>query len=86
MILGQVIGKVISNQKSTELIGSKLLLVKEIDEYGNKKDKSYVAIDKVGAGVNDKVLLGEFNSTLRRDMYQDNMAIVAIIEQVQLEE
>ncbi|MBO0439375.1 hypothetical protein DOK67_0002878 [Enterococcus sp. DIV0212c] len=85
MILGKVIGRIISNQKSPELTGAKLLIVQKIDQHMTLKEDLYVAIDKVGAGVEDIVLLGEYSTSERCETFQDNMAIVAIVEQLQIQ-
>lgn len=83
MILGKVVGKVISNQKSAALVGAKLLIVEKVDQHLSGQKEVYVAIDKVGAGMEDIVLLGEYATSERKETYQDNMAIIAIVEQVQ---
>jgi ethanolamine utilization protein EutN len=86
MILAKVTGRIISNQKTAELMGAKLLLVTEIDEYKNVKEGvTYVAVDRVGAGQGDIVLVGECSNNEKKDIYQDNMSIIAIVEQIQVD-
>lgn len=56
MILGKVVGSVISTRKSDKLIGSKFMVVEPLDKM--KSDASqFVAIDHIGAGVGETVLV-----------------------------
>jgi ethanolamine utilization protein EutN len=57
MFLGKVVGKVVSTQKDPKFIGSKLLIVKKVDEKGEVTGEAIVAIDTVGAGVNELVIV-----------------------------
>ncbi|MBI6874375.1 EutN/CcmL family microcompartment protein [Clostridium aciditolerans] len=57
MFLAKVVGKVVSTQKDPKFIGSKLLIVKSIDENEKTKGEPLVAIDTVGAGVNEVVIV-----------------------------
>jgi len=57
MILGKVIGSVVATQKDPGLVGKKLLLVKAIDLEGNLLDPFVIAVDVVGVGIGEKVLV-----------------------------
>ncbi|HEY5501042.1 MAG TPA: EutN/CcmL family microcompartment protein [Candidatus Humimicrobiaceae bacterium] len=57
MILGKVIGSVVATLKDPSLEGKKLLLVKAIDLEGNLLDPFVVAVDVVGVGIGEKVLV-----------------------------
>ncbi|MHB1376365.1 MAG: EutN/CcmL family microcompartment protein [Candidatus Humimicrobiaceae bacterium] len=57
MILGKVIGSVVATLKDPGLVGKKLLLVKAIDLEGNLLDPFVVAVDVVGVGIGEKVLV-----------------------------
>jgi microcompartment protein CcmK/EutM len=57
MILGKVIGSVVATQKDPSLVGKKLLIVKAIDLEGNLLAPFVVAVDVVGVGVGEKVLV-----------------------------
>lgn len=82
MILAKVTGHVVATQKSEELKGSNLLLVTAIgDDESLIKDKTYVAVDSVGAGTGDLVLVEEYFA-LHKERYKA-MSIVAIVEKVQ---
>ncbi|MGL4858462.1 MAG: EutN/CcmL family microcompartment protein [Enterobacteriaceae bacterium] len=85
MILAKVTGFVVATQKSEELKGCNLLLVSEIDvEQKVIRDRTYVAVDSVGAGKGDIVLVERY-LPIYRDKYK-TMSIVAIVEKLQWEE
>ena len=57
MIIGKVVGTVISTRKNANLVGNKFLIVQPIDEYGFDGKSRLVAVDNVGAGVGEIVLV-----------------------------
>lgn len=58
MILCQVVGTAVSTRKDPQLQGAKLLIVVEVDPQGQPLAKnSLIAIDAVGAGRGDIVLV-----------------------------
>jgi len=63
MILGKVIGNVVSTIMAPGYESKKLLIIQPIDPSGKPKGKSFLAVDTVQAGVGDIVLtLDEGNS------------------------
>lgn len=52
MIIAKVVGTVIATRKNTNLVGSKFLVVEEIES-----ENRFVAIDNVGAGIGETVLI-----------------------------
>lgn len=56
MLLGEVIGTVVSTQKYEGLSGAKFLIVEEIQPDGTPIGKYVVAVDEAGAGEGDMVL------------------------------
>ena len=56
MIIGKVIGTAVSTRKNEMLIGSKFMLVQHL-ENGNLVEKYIVAVDSVGAGIGETVLI-----------------------------
>jgi ethanolamine utilization protein EutN len=56
MYIGKVIGNVVATRKDEKLIGSKLLVIK-LEEGMPRSARTIVAIDAVGAGKNDRVLI-----------------------------
>ncbi len=58
MFLGKVIGNVVSSDKHDAYESRKLLMVQKLDRYRNASGPSTIAIDYVGAGHGDIVLVG----------------------------
>ena len=59
MRLGRVTGTVTATLKDATLVGSKLLVTDIIDGSGKVLSPAVVAVDTVGAGVGDQVLITE---------------------------
>jgi ethanolamine utilization protein EutN len=55
MILGRVIGNVVSTMKDPSLHGHRLLLVQPLDRHGREKGRVIVALDSVGSGAGETV-------------------------------
>lgn len=56
MVIGKVIGSVISTRKNEKLVGSKLMIVQPLDGMEDNNGK-FVAVDNVGAGIGELVLV-----------------------------
>jgi microcompartment protein CcmK/EutM len=83
MILGRVVGTLVSSQKEEELVGIKLLLVREIDQDLNEVGKLHVAADAVGAGVGEVVLYAAGSSARQTKVTQNrpvDHTIMAIVD------
>jgi ethanolamine utilization protein EutN len=57
MQIAQVVGTVVSTQKNHKLEGAKLLLVQPLTLEGTHRGTALLAIDAVGAGVGERVLV-----------------------------
>ena len=57
MQIGRVVGTVVSTQKNRKLEGAKLLLVQPLSLDGEPRGVAVLAIDSVGAGAGERVLL-----------------------------
>ena len=57
MLIARVIGTVVSTQKHRKFEGAKLLLVQPLDIDGTPRGTALLAVDGVGAGVHEKVLI-----------------------------
>lgn len=57
MQIGRVVGTVVATQKNRKLEGAKLLLVQPMTLEDTPRGTAVLAIDSVGAGVGEKVLL-----------------------------
>lgn len=88
MLLGRVVGTVVSTNKEEELAGLKLLLVRGADAEGKPTGSLVVAIDAVGAGVGEVVLYASGSSARQTRVTKDrpvDATIMAIVDSIELE-
>ncbi|HTO96065.1 MAG TPA: EutN/CcmL family microcompartment protein [Myxococcales bacterium] len=88
MLLGRVVGTVVSTNKEQELEGLKLLLVRGADVEGKATGPLVVAIDAVGAGVGEVVLYASGSSARQTRVTRDrpvDATIMAIVDSIELE-
>ncbi len=57
MYLGRVIGNVVSTSENEHLVGMKLLIVEKLTERLERAGTSEVAVDSVGAGTGEIVIV-----------------------------
>ncbi len=90
MQIGRVVGTVVSTQKNRKLEGAKLLLVQPLSLDDRPRGVAVLAIDSVGAGVGEKVLLviegKAAGDALGRKAAAVDAAIIGIIDSVELSE
>ncbi len=87
MILGRVVGTLVSSRKEEEIRGLKLLLVREIDQDLALVGKLVVAADAVGAGVGEVVLYAAGSSARQTKVTQNrpvDHTIMAIVDQFEV--
>lgn len=88
MILGRVVGTVVATQKHAKYAGSTLLLVQPVNLAGDDDGDEMIAVDSVGAGAGETVLIvQEGRSTslaMGTDLAPANAAIVGIVDQIDL--
>ena len=81
MLIGKVVGSVVSTRKCDNLVGNKFMIVEPIPSL--KIDNRIVAVDKVGAGIGELVLVAQ-GSAARMGCGDDrapiDAAIVGIID------
>ena len=88
MLLGRVVGTVVSTNKEQELSGLKLLLVRGADIEGKATGSLVVAVDAVGAGVGEVVLYASGSSARQTRVTKDrpvDATIMAIVDSIELE-
>lgn len=78
MLLGKVIGTVWSTRKDEALVGSKFLIVRQLDLDYNPKDSTVIAVDSVGAGVGEIVIVAQ-GSSARQTTITKNKPVDAVI-------
>lgn len=90
MLIGRVVGNLISTQKHDKLEGAKLLLVQPLELDGKPRGGPVLAIDSVDAGVGDRVLLVQEGKSamqvLGRGLSAVDAAIVGVVDEVSLTE
>ncbi|OIK11357.1 ethanolamine utilization protein EutN [Bacillus sp. MUM 116] len=89
MIIGKVVGTIVSTTKAEKLVGKKLLIVTPLDIKTFKEDsKTLVAIDTVGSGEGEVVLVVSGSSARQTDITNGvpvDAAIVGIVDQIEIE-
>jgi ethanolamine utilization protein EutN len=89
MLIGRVVGNVVSTQKHRKFESAKLLLVQPLNPDDTVRGPAMLAVDGVGAGVNEKVLVvvegRAAGETLGRTGAPVDAAIVGIIDSVDVE-
>jgi ethanolamine utilization protein EutN len=82
MVLGQVVGSVVATQKDKSLLSKKLLIVKSVDLDGNLLDSFVVAVDIIGVGVGEKVLVVSGSSARQTEETKDRSIDSVIVAKV----
>jgi ethanolamine utilization protein EutN len=88
--IGRVIGTVVSTQKNRKLEGAKLLLVQPLTLEGEPRGVALLAIDAVGAGIGERVLVviegKAAGDALRRKAAAVDAAVIGIVDSVDVSE
>ena len=89
MQIARVVGTVVSTQKNKKFEGAKLLLVQPINPDDTPRGTALLAIDGVGAGVNEKVLVvlegRAAGEALGKKAAPVDAAIIGIIDHVEFD-
>ena len=90
MQVGTIIGTVVSTQKHAKLHGAKLLLVQPETPSGDPRGATLIAIDSVGAGVGERVLVviegKAAGAALGKKAAAVDAAVVGIVDSVEFRE
>lgn len=90
MQIGTVVGTVVATQKHYKIDGATLLLVQVEEPDGSLRGTPLLAIDSVGAGVGERVLIviegRAAGDALGRKAAPVDAAILGIIDHVEVEE
>lgn len=87
MIIGKVLGSVWGSNKADTLTGSKFMVVCELDKELKETEKCIVALDNLGAGKGDRVLVTLGSPALQTDYTKFkpvDAVIVAILDGVDI--
>jgi len=88
MLIGRVIGNVVSTKKDEELVGLRLLLVQGVDKQGQTAGQMVVCADSVGAGEGEVVLFAGGSSARQTEVTKNrpvDHVIMAIVDEVTIE-
>jgi microcompartment protein CcmK/EutM len=87
MILARVVGTVVATRKDERLMGRKLLVARMIDVEGRDEKGHLIAVDTVGAGFQEVVLIVQGSSARMAFDCKDcpiDAAIVGIVDTVEV--
>ncbi len=85
MLLGKVIGSVWATRKDEQLVGMKFLIVREVDLDLKPQENFVVAVDSVGAGEGEVVLVAQGSSGRQTAITKDkpvDAVIMAIVDRL----
>lgn len=83
MLLARVVGTVVSTRKEAAIEGIKLLVVRGLDAGGVVTGAPVVAMDAVGAGVDETVLVAQGSSARQTELTRDrpcDAVVMAIVD------
>jgi ethanolamine utilization protein EutN len=88
MIIGKVVGTVVSTIKHPAFAGRKLLLVRPMHLAGENPEDDFIAVDAAHAGIGDTVLVCQEGNSTRQVIGIPNApvrsSIVGIIDSISL--
>jgi len=88
VIVGRVVGPLVATQKHRKFEGATLLLVQPLGEGDEPRGPALLAVDTVGAGVHEKVLLvldgRAAGDAMQKKAAPVDAAIVGIIDHIDI--
>ena len=87
MKLAKVIGTVVATRKEDSLVGCKLMIIRRVNGKSEYIDSEEIAVDFVGAGIGDIVLIAQGSSVRvdpRRKESMIDMALIGIIDAIDI--
>ena len=87
MIIGKITGTVVATRKDEKLEGFKFFVVEELDTTMNFTGKSIIAVDIVGAGIEEIVLIVQGSSARQSSVTEAkpvDAVVIAIIDTIQV--
>lgn len=87
MNLVKIVGSIVATHKDPKLEGSKLLIGKEILLDGTMTDVYHVAIDTIGVGVGEVVIVVRGSSARLTELSNNkpvDSAIIAVVDEIEL--
>lgn len=87
MKLAKVIGTVVATRKEDSLVGCKLMIIRRVNGKSEYIDSEEIAVDFVGAGIGDIVLIAQGSAVRmepRRKEAMIDLAIIGIIDAIDI--
>ena len=88
MLIGRVVGQVVSTEKHASHKGRKALLVQPLNLDGSDRGDAVIALDSVDAGIGDRVLIATDGfsamTSVGRPQSPIDMAVVGFVDSVDL--
>lgn len=88
MLIGRVIGDVVATQKAPSHEGRKILVVQPLNLDGSDRGEAVLALDAVGAGIGERVLITTEGFSAMTSVGRPNSpidsAVIGIIDTVDL--
>lgn len=87
MLMGKVVGTVVSTQKDEGLKGYKLMVVQQVDLEMKLKPAYIVAADAIGCGINELVIVVQGSSARIAERTKNkpvDAAVIAIVDSVEV--
>jgi ethanolamine utilization protein EutN len=79
MIICKVVGEIVSTVKNPEFEGHKLLVVQPLNLKNEYEGASFIAIDKVDAGMDDLVLINKEGGSARIALENEKIPVQAVV-------
>lgn len=89
MLMGRIVGEVWATCKDPKVENMKFMVVRQVDHERNLGDSHVVAVDAVGAGVGEVVLVAQGSSARQSELTTDrpvDAVIMAIVDDVNTED
>jgi ethanolamine utilization protein EutN len=87
--LARVVGDVVSTHRHENMGGRKLLLVRRLDLQDNEEGTEVIALDVIGVGRGEKVLVvqegGAARALFKNDKIPVQAVVVGVVDRVDLE-
>lgn len=87
MLIGRVVGNVWATRKEEALNGMKLMVIQRLDAITHKEMDTLVAVDYVGAGIGDMVIIATGSAARQALAFPDtpvDATVVGIIDEVEV--
>lgn len=79
MILGKVVGTVVTTISHPHYKGRRLLVVQPLGLEGEKPDEEFIALDNTHAGIGDTVLVNREGNGARQVLNNPDACVISVI-------